>query len=231
MRHVTQICLALLGLALADGSLAWADDPHLCQACQARFQQQQQQPQQAQQQQSHRHGFRPARMCENCMKAQQANGGPLLAPPMMVANNAGCTTCQLQASNGVMNPGYRNAAAGYAMSGQPMQSTTEPMPIGVMQTSYSPAPGAPGYAPGHAMSGGALSPNDPAALTNGRYVNTLAPTPSRRPHILLHLIGLPTPEAVRERQLDKEKGAHASIPYGPNTSSVSELPASMVYGR
>jgi hypothetical protein len=223
MRRVMQICLTLVGLALADGTSAWADEPHLCQACQEKLQSQQLQIQQ----QPHRHWFRGPRMCARCMQAQQlANGGPLVAPPMLLASNGGCTTCQAQVMNSGMMPGY-------AMAGQPAPANSnEPTPIGVMQATYRPA-GAAGMAPGHAVSGspGGMSPNDPSAMMNGRYVNTLAPTPSRRPHVLAHLFGVPTPDAVREHWNDKAIDAHASIPYGPYNSSVSELPSSMVYGR
>jgi hypothetical protein len=128
-----------------------------------------------------------------------------------------------------MAPGYANGgqAAGYAMTGQP---AIDPSPVNVMQAGYHPSNVAEALAPGHAVSG-APNPNDPAVLANGKYVNTLAPQGSRRPHIIMHLLGLPTPDAVRDRWEDPAKAAHAATAYGPYNPSVSELPASMVYGR
>jgi hypothetical protein len=226
MRRFTQICLALVGLALTYGTSAWADEPCMCQACQQKLYQQQQKQQQKQAK-HHQHGFRSPQMCENCMRAQQANGGAAVAPPMLVANNPGCTTCQaLAARSGTMAPAY--GTTGYAMTGQP---GADPSPVGVMQTGYHPSNVVEALAPGHAVSGGAPNPNDPAVLANGRYVNTLAPQGSRRPHIIMHLLGLPTPEAVRDRWENPAKAAHAATAYGPTNASVSELPASMVYGR
>jgi hypothetical protein len=217
MRRVTRICLVLFGLASASGTSAWAEGPYVCQACQEKLLQQQQQTR-------HNTMFRAPRMCANCMRAQQmANGGPLAGPPMLIASNGGCVSCLPQAANAGMMPGY-------AMTGQPMPSN-EPTPIGVMQASYRPASGVDNSAPGHAVSGGVLSPNDPAAFTNGRYVNTLAPPTHNRPRVLLHLLGLRTPGSMREEWAAKAKEAHASIPYGPYRETLTEVPASLVYGH
>jgi hypothetical protein len=231
-----------LGLALAAPTTTWADPPQLCPNCQAQQQAYQQQaidpayqqqaadpanPQQAQQAQksgwfwNHKHTYRSVRMCANCMRAQQAaNGGaPLTGPPMVVAAHPGCPGCQAQA-----------AATGYPVMGAPQPGfavaggSGEPVPVGVMQAAYSPANGA----PGHAVAGGQPA-FDPSTLPTAPSLAGPEQT-HRRPHILLHLFGMRTPDSVWEEQRQREKAAHAAIAYGPqNPGSVTELPASVVY--
>jgi hypothetical protein len=53
-----------------------------------------------------------------------------------------------------------------------------------------------------------------------------------RPHIISHLFGL---DAIgrrgREERERRNREKHASISYQPHTGPVTELPASLVYGR
>jgi hypothetical protein len=52
-----------------------------------------------------------------------------------------------------------------------------------------------------------------------------------RPHIISHLFGLPNfGKAYRDAQ-DRERQKHASIAYGQVESQVTEVPASVVYGK
>jgi hypothetical protein len=54
---------------------------------------------------------------------------------------------------------------------------------------------------------------------------------SNRPHIVSHLFGLPQfGRHWRERQ-DKDRQKHAAIAYDQPDAKVTELPASMVYGK
>jgi hypothetical protein len=54
---------------------------------------------------------------------------------------------------------------------------------------------------------------------------------SNRPHIISHLFGLPNfGQHYRDRQ-DRERQKHASIAYGQADRQVTEVPASLVYGK
>jgi hypothetical protein len=53
-----------------------------------------------------------------------------------------------------------------------------------------------------------------------------------RPRIISHLLGLPDLRRLRrESDSYKSREPHASISYQENAAPVSELPASMVYGK
>jgi hypothetical protein len=235
-------------MALAAPTTTWADPPHLCPNCQAQqqayqqqsFQQQAPDPAYAQQapdtayaQQGqpapektgfwhHKHSYRSVRMCANCMQAQQAaNGGaPLAGPPMFVASHPGCAGCQAVATAAGGYPATGGAQPGFAVAG----GSGEPLPVGVMQATYSTANGV----PGRAVVGG--QPVDPASFGSPNLVGP--EHVHKRPHILTHLFGLRNGESPWEAKREQQRMAHAAIPYGPqNPSAVTELPASEVYRR
>lgn len=174
--------------------------------------------------------------CTECANA--ANSPVMLGPdgtPMSV-------------NNGGPAPGYAVAggAPGYSVAGGAMPSG-EPMPIGTVEGRYAyqnpgAAMGGMGgtgmpMAPGRpAMGAGAQGrgSGDPAVMPSSY---TAAPEPylppgRNRPHVLTHLFGL---DAIggraREERLRREREAHAAISYQPRNEPVTELPASMVYGR
>jgi hypothetical protein len=239
-----------LAVALASPTTTWADPPHLCPNCQAQqqayqqqsFQQQapdpafaQQAPDPAYAQQGqptqekkgfwhHKHTYRSVRMCANCMQAQQAaNGGaPLAGPPMFVATHPGCAGCQSAAVAAGGYPAMGGAQPGMAVAGGP----GDPVPVGVMQATYSPGNGA----PGRAVVGG-HQPLDPANFPPAPPL--VGPEPGHpRPHIIAHMFGLRSPDSPWAMRREREKMAHAAIPFGPqNPSAVTELPASEVYRR
>jgi hypothetical protein len=148
---------------------------------------------------------------------------------MMLPGTPGCAVCEAKAvaARSVMPPVMVAAnappAGGYAVAG-------EPVPVGVVQASYRPtgAAGATASAPGHAVVGPAV-PSDPSAWSASN-TTTLSHQRHHHPQILLHLFGLREFESPFEVKKEKAKERHAAIAYGPNTSSVTELPASMVYG-
>jgi hypothetical protein len=55
--------------------------------------------------------------------------------------------------------------------------------------------------------------------------------PSNRPHIISHLFGLPMIGAHHRERVEREREKHASIAYGQPERPVTELPASVVYGK
>jgi hypothetical protein len=217
-------CLALCGLALAAPTVIRAQEYHVCANCQAQQEAYQQQLQaQAQQQgqpkvKRHKHWYRSVRVCPNCMAAQQAaNGGqPLTGPPMVVAGVPGCAGCEALAA-AVPHPAAGGMDQGYAVAGG-----GDPAPVGVMQASFSPSSGG---APGYAVAGGAQQlSNSPAPFAG--------PIPGHnRPHIISHILFMPTSGGWWAEQKEKKRAAHAAIPYGTESASVTEVPANVVYGR
>ena len=83
----------------------------------------------------------------------------------------------------------------------------------------------------------------PAAGAPGSYDPSVTPTsipPAQvamqgpghdRPHIISHLLGLPKFGQIRRDREQKERDKHAAIAYGDQGAKVTELPASMVYGK
>jgi hypothetical protein len=242
MRFVRRFRLALVGLALAvPTSGAWAQGSNpVWQGSRAPTTQ-------------------PMHICPSCLAKLQANGGAGAAPavvappavmtgaPVVMAGGDGCAACQAQASNVVMPPGHASVgsgnvvmapgyatvggpAPGYAVVGGPVPAA-EPAPIGVMGTNYQTAANGAGMPPGRAST---VDPSgvDPALAMNGRYSNTLSAPRHRRPHIITHLFFGRSLGSLRDEQIQRAKMRHASIPYGDGTAApVTELPASMVYGK
>jgi hypothetical protein len=52
-----------------------------------------------------------------------------------------------------------------------------------------------------------------------------------RPHVISHMLRIPKIGSHWQERQDKRREQHASIAYGEKDQKVSELPASMVYGR
>jgi hypothetical protein len=188
-------------------------------------------------QKRHRH------LCPTCAAkvaaARQAATGQPIPGPVVVQGapmgGAPCLSCQQSAMGtapGVAYVGEPMAAPGYAMVGGTMPGA-EPAPIGVMRTNYSTHDHTPGSL------GASLDPRQAASAgadwgAPGRAsVIPAAPTPSstshRRPGVIRHLLFGGGP-GMREMRSDKRKSQHASISYG-SAGSVTELPASLVYGR
>jgi hypothetical protein len=225
MLGVTRIRLALFGLIAAAPTAAMAGAPEACQACQG--------------------GHKPPakvrgpRLCANCLAAQQqANGG--VAPPPMMVVNGGCATCQ-QGGQPIYvtsapvyqqggQPMYVTSAPGYATTAPGMTIVGEPTPIGVVQASYQPAGAAASSAPGRAVVGPGSTPYNPATMPASPNL-VGSDHGHNQPHVVGHMLGLRRFGGLREARQAREKENHASIPYGDNGRQVTELPASMVYGR
>jgi len=126
-------------------------------------------------------------------------------------------------ANGVMTAS--DIPAGHAVVGG-----VDPAPVGVSRASQG------NFTPINAMAatGPPPGPRDPSVMPTSMIPPQTAlggPT-GGRPRIISHLLGLPDLRRLR-RDSDAQKGreAHASISYQENSGPVSELPASMVYGK
>ncbi len=121
-------------------------------------------------------------------------------------------------------------APGYAVVGGAAGAVAEPSPIGVARSmqpqwanprmaAYGARPGVGGYDPSVMPSS---IPPAQEALTSGGH---------DRPHIVRHILGLPSFGAHRREQEERARAKHAAIAYDQQNTPVTELPASMVYGN
>lgn len=156
--------------------------------------------------------------------------------------DAGCAACQAGTvvtgpvtiidSNA---PGYAviggpqgENAPGYAVVGGPIPGA-DPAPIGVAQSRQYPGPGpvASGARPG-------MGPYDPAVLPSSMIPaqTALGSGSHNRPHVVGHMLGVTgIGRSYREARERKNREKHAAISYDPPAQPVTELPASMVYGK
>jgi hypothetical protein len=243
MRIRARLVLGLYGVALAVPTVVMAgplgDDESMGMA-----------PPQMQAEPHHHKGLFGRRHCTECQRAyyKARDGVDIPAPPpidsgmqgQVISNGAHCPTCQgnVVVSGPVMShnahdPGYAVVggpeAPGYAVVGEAMVGD-EPVPVGVAKVRNQGAMGARMAAMGARPGSGPLDPSVvPTNLPPAQVA--LSSPPSNRPHILGHLFGLPSfGRHYREAQ-DRERQKHASIAYGQTESQVSEVPASLVYGK
>ena len=203
----------------------------------------------------HNHkGLFGRRHCVECQRAYvKAHDGvdvglpPVLPPgatiqgPVSAAQVSPCAVCQ---GNGVVSgpvmmangsaPGYAVVdgqgmmadanAPGYAVVGGDATGP-EPSPIGVSRSGQDPRMAAMRPQPG----AGAYDPSVvPTSIPPAQ--DAVAGPGHNRPHIIGHLLGLPTIGALRRERESKERQKHAAIAYDQPGQKVDELPASMVYG-
>jgi hypothetical protein len=170
--------------------------------------------------------------------------------PMMAAQGGSCPTCQGNAvtAGPIMTadahaPGYAvvggpgamasASAPGYAVVGGEFGVGGDPTPIGVSRAGQSPY-GAPRMAAAGPRPGSGGSPYDPAVVPTGTPPAQVAvPNPANqsRYKVIAHLLGVPKFGQRRREEEDKERQKHAAISYDQGNAKVSELPASMVYGK
>jgi hypothetical protein len=187
----------------------------------------------------HRNGqhARGPQLCARCMA--KAYPGMTIRDPNSGTYVAGtsCTACQSGMNGTPVYPGQGDAgyasvglAPGMSLAGGTVLST-DPAPVGVMRASYPPA-SAPGYAvvgtpPGSANAAGL--PGAASAVPPAPEI--IGGPPHRRPLVLVHLFGLDALGAHRRERLERESEKHAAISYGQLDQNVTELPASVVYGK
>lgn len=232
MRVLARISCTLAGLALAAPVAAWAGPPTSAD------------PSAAAKPHKHRRTlFGGERLCAECQRARaKAEHGVNVPPPPPLPGPAvsggECTACgaatQVTASHGPMKgaPGMASTAGGpgYAVVGAepPVDyaaTGADPLPVGVatprMASRPAPAPARPG-----------AGPRDASLMTSSYSPAPPVAPGANRPHVLSHLFGLS--DLGRESRAKYERRreeAHASIPYGTQAPTVTELPAKAVYGR
>ena len=246
MRMRARLVLGLYGVALAVPAVVMAgplgDDESMGMA-----------PPQMKAEPHHHKGLFGRRHCVECQRAyyKAHDGVDVPAPPpldsgmqgQVVSNGAHCPTCQgnVVVSGPMMSqnasaPGFAVVggpggpeAPGYAVIGEAMVGS-EPAPVGVAKMrnhgAMDPRMAASGARPGSA-------PVDPSVVpTNLPPAQVALSSPaSNRPHIISHLFGLPNFGQYHRDRIERERQKHASIAYGQVESHVSEVPASLVYGK
>jgi hypothetical protein len=246
MRIRARLVLGLYGVALAVPAVVMAgplgDDESMGMA-----------PPQMQAEPHHHKGLFGRRHCVECQRAyyKAHDGVDVPAPPpidsgmqgQVISNGAHCPTCQgTTVVSGPMMihdghaPGYAVVggpsgpeAPGYAVVGEAMDGS-EPVPVGVAKMRNSGATGPRMAGMGARPGSGPVDPSVVPTSLPPAQVALSAPL-HNRPHIIGHLFGLPQFGRAHRDQQDKERQKHASIAYGQVESQVTEVPASVVYGK
>lgn len=231
MRVLARISYTLAGLALAAPAGAWADPPASAET-------------------GHHHHprrtlFGRQRQCVDCQRAQaRAQTGvtppppPVLPVPMVSGGE--CASCggqtQVVSAHHQGRAGVASVGAqpGYAVVGNEpvnqMSPDGSPLPIGVVQPQLA-AAGQPSARMPMSMPAGA-GPRDGDVMASSYSPAPPMPPGANRPHILSHLLGVSgLGRDGREARQRRKEEAHASIPYGVNPQTITELPAKAVYGR
>jgi len=247
MRFRARYALALVGLALAAAPPLNAQAPALVDTKVLRA---------SESEPAHRHkGPFGWRHCVDCQRAwaKKRHGvdvppPPSALPPGVVPAPASghvhqghCAACQEGATivGPVMivdsqAPGYAEVGGTVAGGsgfppGHAWVGGSDPTPVGVARS------GQPASLPMAGTSAAAAGPYDPSVLPSSMIPpqTALDMTSTRNPHVLRHMLGFGPRSgggfrAARER---KAREQHAAIAYDPPGQTVSELPASMVYGK
>ncbi len=248
MRFRARLVLGLYGVALAVPAVVMAGplgDDENGQMYMA--------PPQAPAPPHHHKGLFGRRHCVECQRAyaKSHDGVDVPAPPPLepgmqgavVRGGSYCPTCQenMVASGPVSGhdlhaPGYAVVggpggpeAPGYAVVGEALVGS-DPVPVGVAKPHSHGATD-----PRVAASGsrGGTGPVDPSVVPTNLLPaqSAIASAPSSRPHIISHLFGLPLLGTHRREREEKEREKHASIAYGQTGTPVTDVPASVVYGK
>jgi hypothetical protein len=202
----------------------------------------------------HHKGLFGRRHCVECQRAyvKSHDGVDVPAPPVIEAGATirgpvvaaqvhSCAVCQ---GNGVVSgpilitdasaPGYAVVdgpgmmaanAPGYAVVGGNAPGA-DPSPIGVSRAGQDPRMAAMGPRPG----AGAYDPSVvPTSIPPAQVA--LSGPGHDRPHVIGHLLGIPKFGGMRREREDKERQKHAAIAYDQPGAKVTEVPASLVYGK
>ncbi len=172
--------------------------------------------------------------CVECQRARvKARDGVDMPPPPPLdpgvvhggsVVQGDCPACQQSAHQHQMAAADPNAP-GIAVVGD-MMPGAEPEPVGMATVHPHGTP----MMVGRSRPGGPL---DPAVMPSAMPpAQTALGTPGHeRPHIIAHVFGLRSPGTLSRKRADAERQKHAAIAYGSNNLPVTELPASVVYGK
>jgi hypothetical protein len=198
---------------------------------------------------NHSHkGLMGWRHCTECQRARaKARDGVDVPPPPSMPGqggivhqghshgSTGCAACDAGAvivtetypdgqvvSNDVATAS--NMPAGHAVVGP------DPAPVGVSRASQG------NFTPYGAMAAGGprTAQRDPSVMPTSMIPaqTAVGGAEGSRPRIISHLLGLPDLRRLRHKsEAYKGREHHAAISYGEGIGPVSELPASMVYGK
>jgi hypothetical protein len=235
MRRLATLCLGLIGAALAGSSVVQAQHPAGCPTCGGSSPAYVTSAPGMAGPDTSRHAHPHTRHCPKCQleRAQRhAGNNPIIVTgPDGAYPDASCAAC---GQGGMVLQGE---APGFAMLGPGTTSvlSPEPAPIGVVQTTYQPggqplSPNAmmgPGYGARPALAAGYPAGAIPPAPTP--YVGG----PRRRTSVLGHLFGLDGLAHLGDARRQRQASAHAAMRLGNpgSIAPVTELPASVVYGR
>jgi hypothetical protein len=157
-------------------------------------------------------------------------GQTIVSGPMVTGDPHGMVVNESPAGYAVVGPGGPQDEAGYAVVGGPAPST-EPTPIGLARGAQNPwaDPRMAAMAPRP----GAAGPYDPSVVPSSLppAQSAMASPGHDRPHVISHILGLDVFSRHREARHEKAREKHAAIAYGDPNQKVTELPASMVYGK
>ena len=196
----------------------------------------------------HHKGLFGWRHCVECQRARvKAHDGidipPPPSPPGMVYQGQVIVTGPMvmndphgmvvngsqEAGYAVVGPGAEDTT-GYAVVGGPAPSA-EPTPIGVARGGQNPSwadARMAAMAP-RRVQGRTIPRSSPPACR--RLSSAIAGPGHDRPHIISHILGIPLIGTHRRQREQRERENHAAIAYGDSKQKVTELPASMVYGK
>lgn len=198
----------------------------------------------------HHHGLLSRRHCVECQRARAKAadgidvppppgyaGAPMLAPGETIVSGPTVVSERVVSVSDPQAPGHAvvggEDTAGYAVVGGQPGVQADPTPIGVARGAYGSAAAMadPRMAQG-AMPRPGAGAYDPAVVpTSIPPAPTPMPGPRHnRPHVISHIFGIPKFGQLHQERADKKREEHAAISYGDG-SKVTDLPASMVYGR
>jgi hypothetical protein len=166
--------------------------------------------------------------------------------------STGCASCEADAASmgGTIVPGSivvsdsRMEAPGRAVvggeavaaefpTGRAVSGGAAPEPVGVARASqgnFTPVPGA-------MAAGPQAGPRDPSVMPSSMIPaqTAIGGTTARSPRIITHLLDLPDLTRIgreaRARRDRADRSSHASISYQDGVGPVTELPASVVFGK
>jgi hypothetical protein len=171
-------------------------------------------------QHGHQHGQPPVMLSHvqegTCVACEQAAGTIVSGPAM----SADPTVPGYASVGGPSGPGYASVGG-----------DAPPSPIGVARAHAGPAGISPGR-PGFGTQDASIMPASAAIPAAPTPMGDTGPT---RPHVLGHLFGVS--DLARERRerrglkAQKLRDQHAAIAYDEKSQPVTELPASVVYGK